>query len=40
MPSPFREIIDKICIEHWNNVLKLPKLARDPKGNYYLKEVE
>jgi hypothetical protein len=35
----FPEILNGVMADHWNNVLKVPKLARDVNGNYYLKEV-
>jgi hypothetical protein len=35
----FPEILNGVIVNHWNNVLKVPKYARDVNGNYYLKEV-
>jgi hypothetical protein len=39
MPSKsFSELLNTKIQTHWNNVLKLPVLARDENGNYYIKE--
>ncbi len=35
----FAGIMNEMITTHWNNALKVPKLARDANGNYYLKEV-
>ena len=39
MSTPsFNQIMDETIQNHWSNTLKLPTLARDENGNYYLKD--
>jgi hypothetical protein len=35
----FSSILSSEMQNHWNNVMKMPVLARDETGKYYLKEV-
>jgi hypothetical protein len=35
----FNQIRDNKINNHWKNTLKMPVLARDEQGNYYLKDV-
>lgn len=34
----FNTILNKEIQKHENNYMKMPTIARDEKGNYYLKE--
>jgi len=34
----FNQIISDTINNHWKNTLNMPVLARDEKGNYYLKD--
>ena len=34
----FNQIMDDTIQNHWKNTLKMPVLARDEQGNYYLKD--
>jgi len=34
----FNQMLDNKINNHWKNTLKMPVLARDEKGNYYLKD--
>ena len=34
----FNQILDNKIQNHWNNMLKMPTIARDEKGNYYIND--
>ena len=34
----FNKIMDETIQNHWENTFKMSVLARDEKGNYYLKD--
>jgi len=35
----FNQILDNKIKNHWKDTLKMPVLASDEQGNYYLKDV-